>query len=481
MSNQLSVLLFIYGIINIFSGLVALVLWSKNKSVEYKYLFYYMLGSITCILIQAITANFNTLAIIAGGSAQFLISLPSAYFIARMNNRPVHIRLYLLTFLFGYLLSLFILIFTDNFFALSFPILFGTAFPYLHTIVINIKRWSIFSFIEKILLLIYVIFFLHMLDFSFLRNKAEFEVIGFSAGLILVFSQLLIGLAVAIESVSRKEKKLLEKIVAKRTRQLATKNEEILLQQNSIKEKNQELLALNDEKNNLIGIVAHDLKSPLNQIEGFLNLLGLQRKSIEDTELIETARTVISRQRNMINKILDTQALESNIAGIETTEVDIIQPVKSLVRDYQKSAMNKNLRLTFESNEIFLLLNTNQEYLMMIVENLISNAIKFSPPNKNILVLIKKVKGIGIDTVRLEVIDEGPGIASHEMSLLFNKFQKLSARPTGGEESTGLGLSIAKKYSEALHGRIWYERNSTGGSTFIVEFDEIRSAASLSV
>ena len=103
---------------------------------------------------------------------------------------------------------------------------------------------------------------------------------------------------------------------------------------------------------------------------------------------------------------------------------------------------------------------------MQVLENLVSNAVKYSPPGKNIFVRLQH----SAEAVRCEVQDEGPGLSPEDQKKLFGKFARLSAKPTGGEHSTGLGLSIVKKMVEAMNGKVWCESELGKGATFIVEF-----------
>jgi signal transduction histidine kinase len=100
------------------------------------------------------------------------------------------------------------------------------------------------------------------------------------------------------------------------------------------------------------------------------------------------------------------------------------------------------------------------------LDNLISNAIKYSEHGKEIRVSVAQTGA----TVRIAVADKGQGLSSEDMELLFKDFQKLSARPTGGEGSTGLGLSVVKHLIELHGGKVWAESAGKGqGSTFYVE------------
>ena len=102
--------------------------------------------------------------------------------------------------------------------------------------------------------------------------------------------------------------------------------------------------------------------------------------------------------------------------------------------------------------------------MVQVLENLVSNAVKYSPPGKNIFVRLKRLPA----AARCEVQDEGPGLSAEDQKKLFGKFARLSAKPTGGEHSTGLGLSIVKKMVEAMKGQVWCESEPGKGATFIV-------------
>ena len=105
-------------------------------------------------------------------------------------------------------------------------------------------------------------------------------------------------------------------------------------------------------------------------------------------------------------------------------------------------------------------------YADQVFENLLSNAIKFSPQNKKVYVSVVKKNG----RIVAKVKDEGPGLSDDDKKKLFGKYQKLSAKPTGNETSTGLGLSIVKKFVEAMQGEIWCESTAGEGASFFVAF-----------
>jgi signal transduction histidine kinase len=108
----------------------------------------------------------------------------------------------------------------------------------------------------------------------------------------------------------------------------------------------------------------------------------------------------------------------------------------------------------------------DEDWLRQVLENLLGNAIKYSPERRSIWLAVRKDGG----HVRLEVKDEGPGLSDEDKGRLFGRFQRLSARPTGGESSTGLGLSIVKQLVERHGGRVFAESEGRGrGTTFVAE------------
>jgi signal transduction histidine kinase len=125
----------------------------------------------------------------------------------------------------------------------------------------------------------------------------------------------------------------------------------------------------------------------------------------------------------------------------------------------------KEQKIRFEDEAVKRPVVVDPTVTTQVFENLISNAIKYSPPGKTITVrLTEEASG-----VRFEVRDEGPGLSVEDHRKLFGKFARLSAKPTGGEHATGLGLSIVKRMVEAMNGKVWCESELGKGASFMVE------------
>jgi signal transduction histidine kinase len=246
-------------------------------------------------------------------------------------------------------------------------------------------------------------------------------------------------------------------------------HEEVQQQKNEILKKNEELLNLNNEKNNLISIVAHDLKSPLNQMRGLLSIIKVKidksdKETLSCLEMIEKSAT---RLTTLIAKILDVEAIESKDLNLVVERFSLSELLKIVVERYTLTANDKSIKLVSEFEDDILVM-ADKVYTMQILDNLLSNAIKFSPSGKNVFVRVEK----GKDRIVTEIKDEGPGISPEDMKKLFGKYQKLSARPTGNESSTGLGLSIVKKFVEAMNGQIWCESQFGNGASFYVSLEK---------
>ncbi len=268
-------------------------------------------------------------------------------------------------------------------------------------------------------------------------------------------------------------KESLEQKVIERTAEVIRQKEEIELKNQILEAQNSKLQELDNERNSIISMIVHDLQSPINRISGLLELLEVEGKNnFNQNQLtyIDLMRRSTSEASRHIRNLLDTKALEGNssISQVVLSRVDLAQLIGKLLETYKEQAFKKQVILNYEISHQEIYINGYEDYLSRIFDNLISNAIKFSPKNANSNVYVK-VKENG-EYVRVSVQDEGQGLSEEDKKNLFKKFQKLSARPTNGESSSGLGLSIVKLLTEQLQGRVWAEGEPKKGATFIVEF-----------
>lgn len=258
----------------------------------------------------------------------------------------------------------------------------------------------------------------------------------------------------------------LERKVRLRTKEIENQKEEIETQKESLEFKNHELRDLNEEKNHLMGVLAHDLRNPLTSLLTITNLLKSEQEDLhqDHVEYVDAMLGALDRMQNMISRTLDIKATEAGDLKMEWAPVKLDDVVSNVVEDFRGRAAEKDIQV--EVSTVGLQAKLDESYTEQVLENLISNAIKFTPPGKQVWVEMENNNG----KVKVVIKDEGPGLLEEDQEKLFGKYQRLSAKPTGGESSTGLGLSIVKKYVEAMNGRVWCESEYGKGATFIVEF-----------
>lgn len=240
---------------------------------------------------------------------------------------------------------------------------------------------------------------------------------------------------------------------------------------NTLRERNQKLRELNEEKNYLMSVVAHDLKSPLNQINGLASVIKLDDNKLSKSqqECLENISVASSRLSGMVNKILDSARADRREVNIKIEDIDLEKMTTDVINDFNPIAENKKIVLNKKSANRELLVKADQHYLRQVLDNLVSNAIKFSPKGKKIELSIS-VDG---DKIVAEVKDNGPGLTPDDKKKLFTEYAVLSAKPTDGESSTGLGLAIVKDYVEKMGGEIWCESEQGQGATFKFRLDRV--------
>ena len=247
-------------------------------------------------------------------------------------------------------------------------------------------------------------------------------------------------------------------------------NKNIGEQNKLIEEQYQQLLAINEEKNILIKILAHDLRNPLATAMSMTELVRFEKSNLsaEQYQASEIIWRGLNRMDEMIRKILDIKAIESQKVNLDFEILNANDFLNPLEKMFVSKAEEKGINLYFYGESSEPLIKADRNYLIQVMENLISNALKFSPPKRNVYVRIYEEA----EVVRFSIRDEGPGIPENELIDLFKKYHKLTPRPTAGEQSVGLGLSIVKKYTELMHGKVWCRSKEGEGSEFIVEFQK---------
>lgn len=233
-----------------------------------------------------------------------------------------------------------------------------------------------------------------------------------------------------------------------------------------IKKMNKNLKELNIQINKFVGIAAHDLRNPVSAIYSFSDIIiskyGSQL-SQKISEYLKSIKNLSGNTLELLEDLLDISKIESGIIEIKAEKQDYIKFIEYNISINQLIADKKEITINFESSEKELISNFDNKYLSEVINNLLTNAIKYSNPKSDILV---KVSLVGSESIKTEVIDKGPGIPENEQDKLFGYFQTTSIRPTFNEKSTGLGLAIAKKIVVEHHGTISLHSEPGKGSNF---------------
>jgi signal transduction histidine kinase len=224
---------------------------------------------------------------------------------------------------------------------------------------------------------------------------------------------------------------------------------------------NERLVYLNNEKNEFLGIAAHDLKNPLTVILGSAELAGQIKDPGTVAKLLGNISGAAGRMRDLITNLLDVNAIEEGkfISRLEPCDVQAL--AERSVENNQPIAAKKTISIRVGVTE-GLWAKADAAATLQILDNLISNAVKFSAPNTTVYVHTLPEATCILISVR----DEGPGISEADQKKLFHKFTRARARPTAGESSTGLGLAIVKKLAEAMSGTVQCHSVLGAGATF---------------
>jgi PAS domain S-box-containing protein len=238
------------------------------------------------------------------------------------------------------------------------------------------------------------------------------------------------------------------------------------LAETEIRQKNAELVELNEEKNRLLGMAAHDLRNPLsivNTASAFL--LDDASRSLPEAKRTEFLRRINSGSKFMlklIDDLLDVAKIEAGRLDLELREGDLCALIEENLAINRMLADNKSIRLDFAPESGLPPLRFDRAKIEQVLSNLVGNAVKFSTPGTAVMVQASRVDGSVVVSVR----DQGQGIPAEELDQLFKPFAKTSVRSTAGEKSTGLGLAICRRIVEGHGGRIWAESEVGKGSTF---------------
>jgi two-component system, sensor histidine kinase and response regulator len=241
-------------------------------------------------------------------------------------------------------------------------------------------------------------------------------------------------------------------------------NQQLVEQQKHLVE---QLSKANEAKDRFLGMCAHDLRNPLSSIRGLAELMDENATgslSLEQREIIQTIHSASQSMLELVNELLDVATIEAGHLKLAKEPTHIAEIVERSVHLSNIEAAKKNTRIELVKIGLNPMVDVDRNKIRQVVDNLISNAVKYSPPGSLVTVLIRSDE----TTAGFAVRDTGPGIPDDERHKLFKDYGRLSNQPTGGEKSTGLGLAICRKIVEAHDGTIGVENIPGLGCEFAV-------------
>jgi two-component system sensor histidine kinase/response regulator len=227
------------------------------------------------------------------------------------------------------------------------------------------------------------------------------------------------------------------------------------------------LKQLAEDKDELLGILAHDLKNHLGGMQMSAQLIHERATALADVRLGRLSGNILHATEQMLAFVKEFLANASADRGLPLSPALLVlaAAARSVVRQYAEAAQRKDITLELQIADENAVALADREALDQVLENLISNAIKFSPPGRRIVVSVASLPD-GSGECRIQ--DEGPGFTEEDRAVIFRRYRRLSARPTAGEPSTGLGLSIVSRLVRDMHGDLRCESEPGNGATFIL-------------
>ncbi|SRR5581483_7139067 len=235
----------------------------------------------------------------------------------------------------------------------------------------------------------------------------------------------------------------------------------------ALKNARDRLKQLAEDKDELLGILAHDLKNHVGGMKMSAEIMRAQIEKLNDDRLNKLSENILRSSSQLLAFVKEFLANAAADYGFSAkiAPVNFANVVNNVIQQHLVAAKQKNLEIKTEFSAEDSMVLADASALEQVLDNLISNAIKFSPGGRKIVVSLKP----NLTHVECFIHDEGPGFTEEDKARMFHRYTRLSARPTGGEPSTGLGLSIVRKLVRAMHGELTLESEPGRGAKFTIQ------------
>lgn len=268
-----------------------------------------------------------------------------------------------------------------------------------------------------------------------------------------------------IGEVEIEELKKLNLTMIELNREINNLQRQLIKEKKELADTNKALNLLNEEKNRIIGIAAHDLRNPIGTIRGYAELLSSRIHKISNEDINKFLSVIINSSNfslNLLNDLLDISKIESGSVELNYTKINYVDFLKAIIDQNQIIAKQKGINISFNQETKDFIVNIDIQKIEQVLNNLLSNSVKYSKPETDVVVKLTSNNNY----FTTEVIDQGQGIPKKDIPNIFNPFQTTSVKSTAGEKSTGLGLAITKNIIKEHGGDIYVKSDQSKGSNF---------------
>lgn len=247
---------------------------------------------------------------------------------------------------------------------------------------------------------------------------------------------------------------------------------ELRIFQKNLARKNEQLQQLNRFKSLLISMVSHDLRSPLTTIGGYTELLMEEWDDIDPQQLqmLNIIRTQTQQLNQILTSLLDLDQIEQGTLTLNRVECNLAALVAEEVHSQQPLAKRRGQLVKFEQPSYPIRLKVDRSRMRQIIQNLLANAIKYTPRNKQIICSLSLDESSNPQRALIEIADQGRGMTEEEQASLFQLYYRTKNARLSNAGGRGLGLYIVKMLVAAHNGEIWVKSKVGQGTTFTVAF-----------
>ncbi|WPJ96634.1 sensor histidine kinase [Coraliomargarita algicola] len=272
---------------------------------------------------------------------------------------------------------------------------------------------------------------------------------------------------ICIAAIKRQQRRLEEqnKALSETNSLIETQKFKLLATAEELAMANRLLEGLNKEKDDFIGVLAHDLRNPLNTVIGLCDLAEDSFDDFSQDEFVGDIKKCGVRMLDLTERLLDVSRMESFHGPVKTEDLVLNEVVEAVAEQFMRQARQKNISISLDlASSDGLHLQSHRDWLDVCVSNLISNAVKYTPKFGQVTIHTRRVDS----RLELEIKDTGCGIKNEDQAKLFGKFVRLSSKPTDNEPSLGLGLYIVKQMCDRLGMQIQVKSELGKGTSFIL-------------